>query len=203
MRKITTTAAIVLLSFATTAAFAEHAYISFDDDDNMILSGPFTATVPKPENARAHGPENSTLSFLGEDLRVSMAGYFADDQFVIVQVETTNASPGTLSNINLPVYEIGGQEYRVRTTCIDISQEELDSDDNPLLEFVEGQNVQIVPAVQAVQLFVATEDGTGEGNILYLRNVPGGCDSVSPEFKAAFDGAFERFIQSIRDTNPN
>jgi len=201
MKKITMPAAIILLGFASPATFADHAYISFDDNENMVLSGPFTAIVPKPGDARAHGPKNSTLSFLGEDLKVSMAGYFADDQFVIVQVETTNASPGTLSNINLPVYEIAGQEFRARTTCIDISQEELDDDDNPLLEFVEGQNVQIVPAVQAVQLFVTTEDGTGEGNILYLRNVPGGCESVSPEFKAEFDGAFERFIQSILDAN--
>ena len=88
-------------------------------------------------------------------------------------------------------------------TALDLScwTEELDMDDDALFEFIESQNVQIVPAVQGVQLFVVTEDGTGEGIILYLRNVPGGCDSVSPEFKAEFDAAFERFIASIRDAN--
>ena len=96
---------------------------------------------------------------------------------------------------------MAGEEFRARTACLDISQEDLNADDDPLFEFIEGQNVQIVPAVQAVQLSVVTDDGTGEGMILYMRNVPGGCDSVSPGFKSEFDVAFERFIQSIRNAN--
>lgn len=147
------------------------------------------------------GPEHSTLSFMGEDLKVSMAGYFADDQFVIVQVETTNAAAGTLSNENLDIYEVAGREFRARTLCIDISQEELDADDNPLFEFTESQNVQIVPGVQTVQLFVTTDDGTGEGVILFVRNIQGGCGAVTPEFEAEFHAAFERFIESIRSAN--
>jgi len=195
------TAAIVLISFVAPGAYAGHGYISFDDNGNMVISGPFDAIIPKPKGARISGPENSTPSFLDEDLKVTRAGYFADDQFVMVQVETTNAAAGTLTNKNLPVVELAGEEFRARTACLDISQEELDMDDDPLFEFIEGQNVQIVPAVQGVQLFVVTEDGTGEGIILFLRNVPGGCDSVTPEFKADFDGAFDRFIGSIRDAN--
>jgi len=138
---------------------------------------------------------------MGEDLKVSMAGYFADDQLVIVQVETTNASTGTLTNKNLPIYELAGREFRARTVCVDISQEELDADDDPLFEFVETQDVQIVPGVQAVQLFVTSDDGTGEGVILYVRNVPGGCSELTPEFEAEFHAAFERFIESIRSAN--
>ena len=201
MKIMTVTAAIVLISFVAPAAFADQGYIRFDDNGNMVISGPFDAIIPKPEGARIGGPENSTPSFLDEDLKVSRAGYFADDQFVMVQIETTNAAPGTLTNKNLPIIELAGEDFRARTACLDISQEELDMDDDPLFEFIEDENVQIVPAVQAVQLFVVTEDGTGEGIILFLRNVPGGCDSVSPEFKAEFDAAFERFIASIRDAN--
>jgi len=201
MKIITITAAVILMSLVAPETFADQGYIRFDDNGNMVVSGPFNVIIPKPEGARIGGPEHSTPSFLDEKLKVSRAGYFADDQFVMVQVETTNATPGTLSNKNLPVYEIAGEEFRARTACLDISQEELDMDDDPLFEFIESENVQIVPAVQAVQLFVVSEDGTGEGIILFLRNVPGGCDSVSPEFKAEFDGAFERFIGSIRDAN--
>ena len=201
MKIMTVTAAFILISLVAPEAIADQGYISFDDNGNMVISGPFDVIIPKPEGARIGGPEHSTPSFLDEDLKVSRAGYFADDQFVMVQVETTSAAPGTLTNKNLPVYELAGEEFRGRTACLDISQEELDTDDDPLFEFIEGANVQIVPAVQAVQLFVVTEDGTGEGIILYLRNVPGGCDSVSPEFTAEFDGAFERFIGSIRDAN--
>jgi len=201
MKIITVTAAVILMSLVAPGAFADQGYIHFDDNGNMVVSGPFDVIIPKPEGARIGGPEHSTPSFLDEELKVSRAGFFADDQFVMVQVETTNATPGTLSNKNLPVYKIAGEEFRARTACLDISQEELDMDDDPLFEFIESENVQIVPAVQAVQLFVVSEDGTGEGIILFLRNVPGGCDSVSPEFKAEFDGAFERFIGSIRDAN--
>jgi len=195
------TTAIILIGFGAPGAFAGQGYISFDSDENMVISGPFDATIPKPEGARIGGPEHSTPSFMDEELKVSKAGYFADDQFVMVQIETTNAGPGALTNKNLPVYELAGEEFRARTACLDISQEELDMDDDDLFEFIEGQNVQIVPAVQAVQLFVVTDDGTGEGTILYMRNVPGGCDSVSAEFKSDFDGAFERFIESIRSAN--
>ena len=198
---MTITAATILIGLFASVAFADHAYIDYDADGNMVLSGPFDAIIPKPEGARTGGPEHSTLSFMGEDLKVSMAGYFADDQLVIVQVETTNAAKGTLTNKNLPIYELAGREFRARTVCIDISQEELDADDDALFEFVEKQDVQIVPGVQAVQLFVTTDDGTGEGVILYVRNVPGGCGELTPEFEAEFHATFERFIESIRSAN--
>ncbi len=198
---MTTTAAAALICFIASAALADHAYIEYDAEGNMVVSGPFDVTIPRPEGARIGGPEHSTPSFMAEDLKVSIAGYFADDQFVIVRVETTNAPKGTLTNKNLPVYELAGREYRARTVCVDISQEELDADDDPIFEFVELQSVQIVPAVQAVQLFVTSDDGTGEGIILYVRNVPGGCVELTPEFEAEFHGAFERFIESIRNAN--
>ena len=197
MKKMITVATAMMVCFASSAAIAEHAYISFDADQNMIISGPFSVTIPKPPGARTGGPQNSTPSFLDEKLQVSMAGYFADDQLVIVQVETTDAPAGTLTNKNLPVHMLGGEEFRARTLCIDISQEELDTDDDSLFEFIEKQNVQLVPAVQAIQLVATSEDGTGEGSILYLRNVPGGCSAMTSEFEEEFHGAFERFIGSI------
>ena len=132
---------------------------------------------------------------------MSKAGYFADDQFVMVQVETTNAPAGTLTNENLPTYAIGDRIFRARTLCMDISQEDLEANDAPLLEYVEAYNVQIVPAVRAVELSVTTDDGTGEGSIVYMRNVPGGCDAMTPEFESEFDAAFARFIESIQDRN--
>jgi hypothetical protein len=193
--------AAMLMCLIASTAFAGHEYINFDAEGDMLISGPFGVVIPRPEGARLGGPEHSTPSFLDEKLNVSKAGYFADDQFVVVQVETTNAPAGTLTNENLPIIELAGEEFRARTACINISQEELDADDDPLFEFVEVQNVQIVPAVNAMQLFVTNDDGTGEGIVLYMRNVPGGCDAMTPEFEADFNGAFERFIESIRNAN--
>ena len=201
MKIMTMTAAFILFCLVASAAFADHSYINFDDDGNMVISGPFDAIIPKPAGARVGGPEHSTPSFLDEELKVSKAGYFADDQFVMVQIETTNAAPGKLTNMNLPVYELAGEEFRARTACLDISQEELNRDDDPLFEFIESENVQIVPAVQTLQLSVVTDDGTGEGFILFMRNVPGGCGTVTPKFEAKFKGDFERFIKSMQDAN--
>ena len=200
LRLMTTSAAVAACCIAP-LAFADHAYVSMDDEENMVLSGPFNAVIPKPEGARAGAPEHSSLSFLDEELKISKAGYFADDRFVMIQIETTNGAPGTMTAENLPVYEIAGEEFRARTVCLDISQEELDSDSDPLFEFIEGQNVQIVPAVHAVQLMVTTDDGKGQGTILYMRNVPGGCEAVTEEFEKEFHGAFERFVESIRAAN--
>ena len=197
--RIVATAAVICC--IAPVALADHSYVSMDDEENMVLEGPFNALIPKPEGARVGGPEHSSESFLDEELKISKAGYFADDRFVMIQIETTNGAPGTMSTENLPVYEIAGEEFRARTLCVDISQEELDSDSDPLFEFIEGQNVQIVPAVHAVQLMVTTEDGRGQGTILYMRNVPGGCDTVTEEFEKEFHGAFERFVESIRAAN--
>ncbi len=138
---MTVMAAAILICAVSAAAFADHAYIEFDAVENMILSGPFDTVIPKPEGARIGGPEHSTPSFLSEDLKVSKAGFFADDQFIMVQIETTNAPKGTLTNKTLPVYELAGQEFRARTICMDISQQELDADDDPLFEFIELQSV--------------------------------------------------------------
>ena len=183
------------------AANAGHEYIDVATDGDMVIAGPFNAVIPVPEGARVGEPEHTTENFLSETLKVSKAGYFGDDQFVMVQVETTNAPTGTLTNENLPAYQIGEREFRARTLCIDISQEDLDADDAPLFEYIEAYNVQIVPAVQAVQLSVTSEDGTAEGNIIYMRNVPGGCDAMTSEFEAEFDADFGRFIESIQDRN--
>ena len=201
MKKNTMMISAVIVLLVAPAAFAGHAYISYDAENNMVISGPFDAVIPKPKGARFGPAEHSTEHIQSEELKISKAGYFSDDQLVMVQVETTNASAGTLTNENLPVYLIGDREFRARETCIEISQEELDSDDDPIFEYVETQNVQIVPAVQAVQLIVTTEDGTGSGAILYMRNVSGGCNAVTPEFKAEFDAAFGRFIESIQTAN--
>ncbi len=197
MRIILPTAAFTLISLAF-AASAGDEYISVGKDGNMTVSGPFNAIIPKPAIARVAGPVHSTPSFLDENLKVSLAGYFADDQFVTVQVETTDAGAGTLSNKNYPVREIAGREFRVRDACIDISQEMLDSNTDPTFEFIEEQGVQIVPAMQAVQLVVINDEGTAQGTVLFMRNVPGGCAAMSDEFKTEFDAAFERFIGSIR-----
>ena len=201
MKRTITTTLTALLLIAGSAAFAGHAFIDFDDAGNMVISGPFNAIIPKPDSARIGGPEHSTPSFLDEDLKVSKAGYFGDDQFVVVQVEQTNAGRGTLTNTNLPVIELAGQEFRARTGCIDISQEALDADDDPLFEFTETQNVQIVPAVNALQLFFVDDSGTAEGIILFMRNVPGGCSSMSDEFETRFKNDVERFLDTIRAAN--
>jgi hypothetical protein len=195
------TAVAALSCFLASAALADHSYIDFDGDGNMVISGPFDVTIPKPAGARLGGPEHTTPSFMSEELKVSRAGFFGDHQFVMVDVETTNASAGTLTNKNLPLYELAGEEFRARTVCLDISQAELDADDDPIFEFIEGQSVQIVPAVNVLQLFVSNDDGTAEAKILFMRNLPGSCDAMTAAFEAEFKAAFERFVEAVQKAN--
>jgi hypothetical protein len=197
MRRILPTAATALGLLAFSAS-AQDEYIRVDNDGNMTVSGPFNAVIPRPARGRTAGPVHSTPSFMDENLKVSLAGYFAADQFVTVQVETTDAGAGTLSGSNFPVREIAGREFRVRNACIDISQEMLDSNSDPTFEFIERQGVQILPAMQAVQLVVINDEGTAMGTIMYMRNVPGGCTAMTDAFRTEFDAAFERFVESIR-----
>ena len=117
MKKATLTIAAVFLLFSLPAAAADHEYIEFDSKGNMVIAGPFNAIIPIPEGAQIGKPEHTRESFLAEDLKVSKAGYFADDRFVMVQVETTNAAAGTLTNENLAIYKIGDRDFRARTLC--------------------------------------------------------------------------------------
>jgi hypothetical protein len=195
------TAAAALSCFLASAALADHSYIDFDADGNMVISGPFDVIIPKPAGARLGGPEHTTPSFMTEDLKVSRAGFFGDNQFVMVDIETTNAAAGTLTNTNLPVYELAGEEFRARTVCLDISQAELDADDDPIFEFIESQSVQIVPAVNVLQLFVTNDAGTAEAKILFIRNFPDSCDAMTADFEADFKAAFERFVEAVRKAN--
>ena len=59
---MTMTCVATLTCMVASYAFAEHAYIDFDADENMVLTGPFDAIIPKPEGARTGGPEHSTPS---------------------------------------------------------------------------------------------------------------------------------------------
>ena len=183
------------------ASYAQDSYIAIDDDGNMLLSGPFELTIPRPGQARIGGPKDTTPRLLNERLRVSIAGYFGADQFVVVQVETTDAGAGTMQNDRLPLLEVAGEEFRARKGCYDISQEELNADDDPLFEFVEQYNVQIVPAVMVMQLLAVDATGSALGSVLFMRNVSGGCESMTPEFERKFDGDFDRFIESVRAAN--
>jgi hypothetical protein len=191
----------LVLSLVAAASQAQESYIAFDDAGNMKLSGPFSLTIPRPGEAKPGGPEDTSPNLFNEKLSVSKAGYFGADQFVMVQVETTNAGAGTMSNEFLPVMQLDGRDFRGRKACIDISQEELNADDDPLFEFVERYNVQIVPAVLAMQLMAVGESGSALGTILFMRNVAGGCDSLTPEFEQKFTADFERFIESVREAN--
>jgi hypothetical protein len=196
--KIIQSTAFATSSLLAFAALADDTYVNFDKEGNIVVSGPFNAIIPRPAGAKPGGPVHATPSFMDEQLKVSTAGFFGKNQFVTVQVETTDAGPGSLSNKNYPVRQIGGSEFRVRDACIDISQDDLDSDSDQAFEFIEDQGVQIVPAMQAVQLVVINDDGTAQGTILFMRNVPGGCDAMSEEFEADFDAAFEAFVGSVR-----
>lgn len=200
-RIITMTLAGLILCIGS-SAMAGHSFIEFDDAGDMVISGPFSVTIPKPKAATgSHGPEHSTPSFLDGSLKISKAAYSAADQLVVVQIEETAGGVGTLTTKHLPVIALAGEDFYGREACVDISQQELDADDDPLFEFIEQMNVQIVPAVMSMQLMFISDDATTSGMILFLRNVPDGCDSMSDDFGAKFKSDFERFIESIRAAN--
>ena len=185
---------------ATLTAWSDHAFLNFDDNGSLVVSGPFSVTIPRPGDARTAGPVHTHLKFMGENLENSKAGYFVDDRFVVIEIETTDAPAGTLSYEGLQAIDLAGQEFRTRAACLEISQEAVDSADDPLLNFVADQGFNLVPAIFGQQLFVTAEDGTAEGVILYGKRVDD-CDAISEERQQEFTGQFERFIQSIRDAN--
>jgi hypothetical protein len=97
--------------------------------------------------------------------------------------------------------ELAGREYFARKVCADISQERLDRDDDPLFEFIDDYNVEIVPAVMVMHLDSVDETGTALGQVLFVRHVPEGCAAMTQEFEEDFVSDFERFVESVRAAN--
>ena len=193
-------AAVGLGFLLSMSAGADHGYLAFNEDGSLVVSGPFSVAIPRPGEARPAGPVHSHLQFMAENLQNSKAGYFVEDRFVVVEVETTDAPAGTLDYSALQLIELAGQEFRTRAACLEISQEAADAEDDPLLKFITDQGFNVVPAVMGQQLFVTTEDGTAEGIILFGKRTLD-CDEITEERQQEFTGQFERFIQSIRDAN--
>lgn len=201
MKKRVMLASAILLTSTVLAGDSGHEYLAFDDQDQLVVSGPFEVSIPTPEGARKAEPVHSQSRFMREQLRTSKAGFFVDDRFVVIEIETTDAPPGTLTYPRLPIIEMAGHEFHTRAGCLEFTQEDLDTDDDPLIEFIERQGFDLMPAVHARQLFVTTDDGTGEGIILFARRIED-CSALSQEFEEDFDNQFERFIASIQQANP-
>jgi hypothetical protein len=195
------TVLIGIFIFASTVFAQGHAYLAFDDDNQLIMSGPFSVTIPVPGGARAGEPAHDTEHLMGETLLTSRAGYFNDDQFLVIEVETTDAPTGTIDYGRLPIIEMAGSEYHSRVFCFSISEVELQQDDKePVVEFILNNDFDITPAVYARQLLISTDDGTGETSVLYGQRVAS-CDAVTPELESDFDLRFEKFVKSVREAN--
>ena len=52
MKRTALTIATFILSFCASGVSAEHQYITFDENENMVVSGPFEAVIPKPAKNR-------------------------------------------------------------------------------------------------------------------------------------------------------
>jgi len=195
-------AVVISICSSAAAASKDHEYLHFEGSDRLIVSGPFDVVIPKPDGWRTADPVHSSPRLMMEQLRLSKAGFLADEWLIVIEIETTDAAPGTLSNEKLPIIEIAGREFRARSRCVEISQQDLDAGDVPILEFIKNHDFDPTPAVYARQLFVTTDDGTGEGIILFARRTST-CEDVTDAFKEEFDREFERFVVSIRNANPD
>ena len=194
--------AVILFCSGAAAASKDHEYLHFEGSDRLIISGPFDVVIPKPDGWRTADPVHSSPRLMMEQLQLSKAGFFSDEWLIVIEIETTDAAPGTLSNENLPTIAIAGSEFRARSRCVEISQQDIDAGDVPMLEFIQNQNFDPTPAVFARQLFVTTDDGTGEGIILFARRI-GSCENVTDAFSEEFDREFEKFVVSVRNANPD
>jgi hypothetical protein len=195
-------AGLVFVLICSSATLAEDGeYMTLDDQGRLLVSGPFEVIIPGPPGFAVAGPVHKTEKFLAETLQVAKAGFFGDKQFVVVEVETTDAPAGTLSYADMPTVDLAGQEFRSRTLCIELTADDMEAGDEPLLTFIADQGFVVEPALYIRQLLFNTADGTGEAGILFAERVED-CETVSDEYRADFDQRTERFIKRVQDANP-
>jgi hypothetical protein len=194
-------AALSLALFTALPAAADHQYLALTEDGDLLASGPFDLRIPTPEGARIAKPRHTRTTFGMERIRTSRAAFVKDDRILIIEVETTDAPAGTISYEGMPLVKMAGLELPSRSDCLEISQAQLDVGDEPLFSLMKRAGFDPTPAMYARQLFLVNDDGTGEGIALYAKRV-GSCAEVTAEFMEIFDAQFERFVQSVRDANP-
>ncbi len=193
--------AAAVLVFMAQLALADHQYLTLDLNGDLLVSGPFNMVIPMPPSATPAKTRHTKSSFGMEQLRTSRGGYYDDDRILVIEVETTDAEPGTISYEGMPVVEMAGLELPSRSACLAVSQEQVDAGDEPVLVFMSTNGFDPTPAIYGRQLFMMNADGTGEGIALYAKRV-GSCAVVDDAFIAEFDGQFERFVAAVRAANP-
>ena len=186
--------------FVMPAALAEHEHLRIDGE-NLIVSGPFDLIIPRPPGANFSNIQNSHTNFGMEKLQTSRGGFYLDDRIMIIEVETTDAPAGTISYEGMPTVEFAGLMLPSRAACFPVSEEQVDADDEPLLEFMQQIGFDPRPGMYGRQLLLANKDGTGEGVALYAKRIES-CENITNEQIAAFDAQFEQFVQRVKDVNP-
>ena len=181
-------------------AMAEHQYLLVDGE-NLLVSGPFELTIPRPPGAKFANVQNSHTNFGMERLQTSRGGFFVDDRILIIEVETTDAPTGTINYEGMPVVELAGLQLPSRAACLPVTEEQIDADDEPLLEFMEQIGFDPRPGLYGRQLFLANKDGTGEGIALYAKRVDD-CANISKAQLDVFEMQFEAFVKRVREANP-
>lgn len=192
--------AAALLGLSHQLALADHQYLTLDIDGSLLVTGPFNLVIPMPPPATPAKTEHTHSSFGMENLRTSRGGYYDADRILIIEVETTDAPPGTLSYEGMPVVDMAGLELPSRSGCVEITQEQIDAGDEPLLVFADRNGFDPTPAVYARQLFLLNANGTGEGITLFAKRV-NSCAEVDEAFMTGFDSQFARFVKSVRAAN--
>lgn len=196
--RLSITAAV--LALMANAAFADHQYLTLDIDGSLLVTGPFNLVIPMPPPATPARTEHTHDTFGMENLQTSRGGYYDEDRILIIEVETTDAAPGTISYEGMAMVEMAGLELPSRSGCVDITQEQIDAGDEPLLVFAQKNGWDPTPAVYARQIFLVNDEGTGEGVTLFAKRV-NSCAEADEAFIAEFDSQFERFVTSVRAAN--
>lgn len=196
--RLSITAAV--LALMANAAFADHQYLTLDIDGSLLVTGPFNLVIPMPPPATPARTEHTHDTFGMENLQTSRGGYYDEDRILIIEVETTDAAPGTISYEGMAMVEMAGLELPSRSGCVEISQEQIDAGDEPLLVFAQKNGWDPTPAVYARQIFLVNDEGTGEGVTLFAKRV-NSCAEADEAFIAEFDSQFERFVTSVRAAN--
>ena len=189
-----------VLGLTAQVACADHQYLTLDIDGSLLVTGPFNLVIPMPPPATPARTEHTHDTFGMENLRTSRGGYYDEDRILIIEIETTDAAPGTISYEGMPIVEMAGLELPSRSGCVEITQEQINAGDEPLLVFAQENGFNPTPAVYARQLFLVNDEGTGEGVTLFAKRV-NSCEEADEAFIAEFNSQFERFVTSVRAAN--
>jgi|AntRauTorckE6833_2_1112554.scaffolds.fasta_scaffold00002_26 hypothetical protein len=159
--------------------------------DKIISNHALKFELQKPNGFRIAEPVTHYPTFNEHPFKVSLGGFIADSEAVLVHAEEVLDKAGTLDYPSLPRDTLSNIEFGIRFMCAELTEEEIQEEHDIL--YLKKHGFTLQPGVFLIQFLKNTDDMNMEYILSYATTVP----SCSVEADTDFKESVRKRVQSI------